>query len=153
MQPVELGALLWTLTLREGDWAGYHRIGYGKPLGFGSVQIAVDSVEVIDMAQRGRGTGDFAAVAEDQPARWIQAFRDAMQQLYGDAFASLPNIADIMALLGERDDDLPVHYPRPNPNRAADDNEGFKWFMGNRDGRKERLKPATEDDGLPYKTK
>ncbi len=40
LSPVELGALLWLLKLREGH---YHRLGGGKPLGFGSVRLEIDA--------------------------------------------------------------------------------------------------------------
>ena len=37
----ELGVLLWLLNLPDKH---YHRIGGGKPLGFGSVRISIQSV-------------------------------------------------------------------------------------------------------------
>jgi len=39
LSDVELGALLWLLSLPE---AHYHRLGGGKPLGFGSVKLAIN---------------------------------------------------------------------------------------------------------------
>ena len=39
LQTEEVGALLWLLSLPEGH---YFRLGYGKPLGFGSVRMEVD---------------------------------------------------------------------------------------------------------------
>ncbi|MCL4434548.1 MAG: TIGR03986 family CRISPR-associated RAMP protein [Actinobacteria bacterium] len=39
LSDVELGALVWLLNLPEGHM---HRLGYGKPLGFGSVQLSID---------------------------------------------------------------------------------------------------------------
>lgn len=39
----ELGALFWLLSLPEKH---YFRLGYGKPLGFGSLELSLDSVNV-----------------------------------------------------------------------------------------------------------
>ena len=39
LQPEEVGALLWLLSLPKGH---YFRLGYGKPLGFGSVRMEID---------------------------------------------------------------------------------------------------------------
>lgn len=38
LAPAELGALVWLLTWEDGR---VHRLGYGKPLGFGSVNLAL----------------------------------------------------------------------------------------------------------------
>ena len=52
----ELKNLLWVLTLGENDEAGHylHKIGMGRPVGFGSVKIIVTEVEerVIDFSGR-----------------------------------------------------------------------------------------------------
>ena len=41
LSDVELGALVWLLNLPEPE-GHMHRLGYGKPLGFGSVQLSID---------------------------------------------------------------------------------------------------------------
>ncbi len=45
LQPEEIGALLWLLSLPEGH---YFRLGYGKPLGFGSVRMEVDEEQCVN---------------------------------------------------------------------------------------------------------
>ena len=40
LQSEEVGGLLWLLSLPEGH---YFRLGYGKPLGFGSVRLEIDA--------------------------------------------------------------------------------------------------------------
>ncbi len=162
LQPIELGALLWTLELHEGDQQGYHRIGYGKPLGFGSVQIQVTGLDFYDPGTR-YGANNLVETTEEEKKqqqqenvrryrlKLIDRFQTAMSRLYSNTpFAQLTNIQDLLTLLSERNGDLPIHYPRLDPNRQAADNEGFRWFMTNRDGQQERLKPAQTDDGLPY---
>ena len=44
LQDQEVGALLWLLSRPEGH---YFRLGYGKPLGFGSVKIEIDEKRLI----------------------------------------------------------------------------------------------------------
>ncbi|MBC8181883.1 hypothetical protein H8E88_12255 [candidate division KSB1 bacterium] len=44
----ELGMLLFALTLRK-KWA--HKLGFGKPLGMGSVQITIDNFSLVDERQ------------------------------------------------------------------------------------------------------
>ena len=45
LQTEEIGALLWLLSLPEGH---YCRLGYGKPLGFGSVRMEVDEKRCVN---------------------------------------------------------------------------------------------------------
>ena len=45
LQSEEVGALLWLLVLPEGH---YFRLGYGKPLGFGSVRMEVDEERLVN---------------------------------------------------------------------------------------------------------
>ncbi|MBW2030883.1 MAG: TIGR03986 family CRISPR-associated RAMP protein, partial [Deltaproteobacteria bacterium] len=49
LAPLELGALLYALELEEGM---FHRLGYAKPLGFGSVKVTVESVQILDWETR-----------------------------------------------------------------------------------------------------
>lgn len=162
MQPVELGALLWTLELGEGNTQGYHRIGYGKPLGFGSVQIKVAGLDFYDAETRYAADkrvelteGEKKKQQQENVRRYklklVNRFQTATSRLYGDTpFDKLDNIVDLLALLSEHNDDLPIHYPRLDVNRQAADNEGFRWFMTNRDGQQIRLSSAHADEGLPY---
>jgi CRISPR-associated protein (TIGR03986 family) len=156
LQPVELGALLWTLELHEGDPQGYHRIGYGKPLGFGSVQIDVRELDFYDAKTRYIPKQTGLADGMEHKFMLIQRFRESMTNLYkynneDNSFAQLPNIVDLLKLLREPEKDLPIHYPRPEyEGKGEKGNEGFQWFMTNRDGQQKRLKPAQDDDGLLY---
>ncbi len=49
LDETELALLLYSLSPGEGFW---HKIGMGKPIGLGSVEIKVDSVELIDREKR-----------------------------------------------------------------------------------------------------
>ncbi|NOZ71028.1 MAG: TIGR03986 family CRISPR-associated RAMP protein [Chloroflexi bacterium] len=152
---VELGALLWSLEM-EG-W--HHRLGYAKPLGFGSAVIQIESLQVLApdaryaSLQANAGWQDALA----QKEAWVKAFKEAMRERYGAAFEDLPNVRDMRTLLAETAP-LPVHYPRssqkPNP-----EGKNFEWFVGNkRSGRNagpRLVLPLAEDDtkGFPLITK
>lgn len=150
LQPVELGALLWSLSLTDEGWHGYHRLGYGKPLGLGSVQIAIDKV-IATLPRR--------CLGQDSPEinldRCVQDFQGTMAALYGvSSFDELPNIRDLHALLSTPD--LPVHYPRSSERRNSQGDKNFEWFRDNKrtgnSGSPNLILPnADEDtDGLPH---
>ncbi|HHY56514.1 MAG TPA: TIGR03986 family CRISPR-associated RAMP protein [Chloroflexi bacterium] len=152
LAPVELGALLWSLRL-EG-W--HHRIGYAKPLGFGSAQIEVRTVSLLDLEVRyasltGKNDGwsDYTSACQE----WMDAFKDAMATRYGKPFERLENIRDVRALLADTPP-LPVHYPRPTRRPQAEGKQ-YEWFVGNKRGgqtsRPRLALPLAEDDraGLP----
>lgn len=142
---VELGALLWSLTLGN---KGYHRLGYGKPLGMGSVKIEVTQVEALDPQARYTSltTSGFSQVMDWE--KYIVDFQQAAEARWGSKFEDLAPVADLLALVGENGAALPVHYPAPDLNFENQ----FEWFVGNkreRGGPKFELGLATEDEGLP----
>lgn len=145
LAPVELGALLWSLELEEGM---HHRLGFAKPLGLGSVDVAIDRLELLDPRARYEALDEGWQEVKDFASRWTQVFKDAMGAVYGGAFEGLPNVRDLKALLSEPP--LPnVHYPRSHKD-PTDNDQNFEWFIGN----KRRLKlslpfPADDREGLP----
>ncbi|MBI3960150.1 MAG: TIGR03986 family CRISPR-associated RAMP protein [Chloroflexi bacterium] len=149
---VELGALLWSLSL-EG-W--HHRLGFGKPLGFGSAKVDVIAVNVLSNADRYATLTDETGGWANQTSeahRWILTFKEAMQARYGMPFEKLDTIRDLKALLAETLP-LPVHYPRPTANPQAEGKQ-YEWFVGNKRsgqdaGSRLALRLADEDrEGLP----
>jgi CRISPR-associated protein (TIGR03986 family) len=152
LQSVELGALLWSLQ----PWSdACHRLGYGKPLGLGSVQIKVTSLKLYDMQRRYSGdikdTGDVEAI-EEIPTL-ITRFTVAFAHLYGESFEHLDNIRDLRALLSS-----PlhlVHYPRKSVNRNREGDKNYEWFKENKPPTRDApnyLLPYAADDteGFPY---
>lgn len=150
---VELGALLWSLELESGM---HHRLGYAKPLGFGSVKVTIKQLQILNIDDRynaSLSTGWKNAFA--QKGKLIEDFKDAMKEIYGPRFDDLANVKDLVAL-SSQPPDLPIHYPRP-PHKergrwvTTPDPEGknFEWFVGNKK-RKETLEiAASEHHGLP----
>ncbi len=172
LQPEEVGALLWLLSLPEDH---YFRLGYGKPLGFGSVRMEVDEERCVNGCLP-LGTGKdwkeeyYAAFNASLPAKLdddrrnthIQAFKAGMVAAYTSPGSSVENTYDALSFIkglkqvlrGPKEDG-PIHYPRlrPNPNPEG---ENFKWFTHNergaqnKKGKKVALPEVTAKKGLPY---
>lgn len=152
LQPIELGALLWTIQLEQGM---HHRLGFAKPLGFGSMTVLKCSLQIVRSESRYKSLISSGSEEEAPTASillYVDRFKDALQLLYGakdNSFEMLPNIADLRALLSKPKiaATLHVHYPR-HERRASVDGENFKWFVGNRK-RLEDSKRAQDRRRLP----
>lgn len=148
---VELGALLWSIEM-EG-W--HHRLGFAKPLGFGSVAIEVQSLQLLNPQSRyGVLESGLLDVIEDNArndkAHFIEVFKRAMVKRYGGKFEELDNIRDLKALLAQ-EPDCRVHYPRSTQDPQPD-GKNYEWFMGNkrRGGPRLTLPLAPDDtEGFP----
>ena len=163
LAPVELGALLWVLKL--GDESCFHRLGYAKPLGFGSIRLKVQTVETIDMAHRYENLVENAR-RKLEPAQfdpWIGRYEKAMARCYGQPLRQLDNIRDLFFLLRDPDSTLPrhIHYPRIE-TRPDPEGKNFEWFVANKAkstnlaaaGQNLTLdRPGEESKGLPLPTK
>lgn len=138
----ELGALLWSLEL--DGW--HHRLGLGKPLGFGSVTIQVIEMELVDLIGRYEEFSTGRVNALDRKDTYVRGFQDAMEARYGPDFYALDNIRDLRALLAESPDH-PVHYPR-STSYPQPEGKNFEWFVWNKrkGGPRQALRLATEDD-------
>ncbi|MGC8950154.1 TIGR03986 family type III CRISPR-associated RAMP protein [Chloroflexus sp.] len=131
LAPVELGALLWTLSL--GEEKCFFRLGYAKPLGFGSVKLEVEQVELLDPIARYRSlqTSGWHRALPTERSKWIAAFAEAMKRCYGKPVYELPNIIDLMTLLRDPVPPLPIHYPRTNVHPDPE-GKNFEWFVANK---------------------
>ncbi len=157
LSKVELGALLWLLDLTEGF---YHRLGGGKPLGFGSVRLEIDHDKTFlhggeQWKRFYRSLDDDLDLDKFNQIEAIQEYKNAVEIAYGKEFDKVSFIAAFQRACQGFDDGLPIHYPRtekaPNPN-----GESFKWFVANE--KKENqyvLQDLQKDEGLPilYSTK
>jgi CRISPR-associated protein (TIGR03986 family) len=154
LSQVELGALLYLLNLPPDH---YHRLGGGKPLGFGSVRLSLRGLNSSDI-RSGKDwqayyqslTGQDAHDSSEIIQSAINAYKSTIGSVYGSGqFESVKFIQAFLASAKGFDDQLPVHYPRsdqaPNPK-----GEAFKWFVENAstDGRKYPLPDLWQDKGL-----
>lgn len=138
LDEIELGALVWLLDL---PGRRFHRLGLGKPLGFGSVNLTIDTAHTT--FHPGEQWADYyksltADLPRTDPASIIQRSRKAFETLVqGDADLTRVHEAFRAATKGKAD--LPVHYPRartkkmsvgspmpPDPRGRA-----YEWFTAN----------------------
>lgn len=158
LSSVELGALLWLLSLPPNH---YHRLGGAKPLGFGSVRLEIDWANTdLRKGQKWqeyyRSLFPINAPHPQEAQSSIDSYQTAIAQAYGNGnnFNQVSFIAAFCRNAQGFDDRLPLHYPRteakPNP-----DGEGFDWFTqnertGNDGGLKLSLPSLVSDRGLPF---
>lgn len=152
LSQVEIGALLWLLSLPVDH---YHRIGGGKPLGFGSVRLALVSHELRtgdDLRQHFMTFSGSSANASS--AKLVGAFQAAVANAYGNG--TFTNVDFIRAWLRSatgHSDGLPTHYPRLSTHEAtapSPEGESFRWFVENERNQKAGLADLANDSGLPH---
>jgi CRISPR-associated protein (TIGR03986 family) len=153
LSDVELGALLYLLNLPENH---YHRLGGGKPLGFGSVRLELDESQT--NVQRGQKLRRFYSsllpIQELEQTDWrstISTYKKAVTTNYekSKVFEKVSFIAAFeKAAKGYSGR---VHYPRVTP-QPKPDGESFKWFVDNEAqprGQKLALPDLISDLSLP----
>jgi CRISPR-associated protein (TIGR03986 family) len=154
LSSIELGALIWLLSLPENH---FHRLGYGKPLGFGSATLLINwansDLRLGEDWQQFYGslTASLTPIACNHEQLTTE-FKSAITESYNQK--DFDQVSFIKALLQAArgfDDGKPIHYPRvtkePHP-----DGESFKWFTANETPNKDRqysLGSLVDDPGLP----
>lgn len=135
----ELGLLLWSLALEEKM---AHKIGMGKSLGLGSVEITVDSLQIINRETRYQNlfqaNGKFQegiTTESNWPDKYATRFTEWMKEHFGKDFGELENVKALQRILHYDKDSPnpvgslhPVHYPL----RRISDDKNYEWFMENR---------------------
>ncbi len=173
LQQEEVGALLWLLTRPKNH---FFRLGYGKPLGFGSVKIGIDT-RVNECLPLGTGKHWKKYYAElngilpahldgNQQNEFIDQFERKMVAAYNAAlsFDQLPFVSAFLQVLQGPNGDAPkIHYPRLT-EKPDSEGKNYAWFMANERGRSRREAGRDEvgkklalpdvndenDKGLPY---
>lgn len=113
LQSEEVGALLWLLSLPEGH---YFRLGYGKPLGFGSVRMEVDEDRCVNGCLP-LGTSEdwkdyYAAFDASSPATLGEDRRnDCIQQFKASMMAAYDPPTDNDEATNESDDHKAPNMP------------------------------------------
>lgn len=154
LSAVELGALIWLLSLEDG----FHRFGGGKPLGFGSVKLELEEnkSEIFkgeELKKRYLALDEEGLENKPQPTAanvCLKAFEDAINSYPGGNGQRI--LQSFLAAV--KGFDKPVHYPRKDKEPNAD-GKNFEWFVANnsRDGYKLTLPNLDKEIGLPLKPK
>jgi CRISPR-associated protein (TIGR03986 family) len=148
----EFGALLWLLSLPDDH---HHRLGGGKPLGFGSAAIKITGTDIASGAEMKEDYRSLTAVPPRRPLspEVLDGFKKAYESALLAAYpaSSFGEIRFIKAFLNAaKGFSKPMHYPRSTkePNALG---ENFKWFVENnkKDGPKLSLDPLYSPCGLP----
>ncbi|MBD1858241.1 MULTISPECIES: TIGR03986 family type III CRISPR-associated RAMP protein [Leptolyngbya] len=154
LSSIELGALLWLLTLPDGQ---FHRLGGGKPFGFGSVRLEIAQVQ-IQTGEQWKNSYRSLAQAPSFPElqeveSLIELFKAEIKKAYGKSFQEVSFVAAFSK--ASQGFAQPVHYPRldkaPHP-----EGKSFEWFVCNEQGDKKKkgaklaLSDLIRDQGLPY---
>jgi CRISPR-associated protein (TIGR03986 family) len=117
----DLGLLLWSLELEKGMG---HKLGMGKPLGLGSVEINIEKLEIIDRVKR--YTEIFSPGIQDKTAErqnYIDKFKKKLEaENSSKKFDDILNISDLKKIM-----DL-QKPPQDNVRYPGD----FQWFAGHK---------------------
>lgn len=90
LKPIELGALLWSLTL-ENHKNRVHALGMAKPFGFGAVSLHINSKNVKD--------NQFSDQSSTPIDSWIKQFEAHMESAYiGDSWKNSLQIQALLAM-------------------------------------------------------
>ncbi|BAU44940.1 TIGR03986 family CRISPR-associated RAMP protein [Leptolyngbya sp. O-77] len=154
LSSVELGALLWLLTLPDDH---YHRLGGGKPLGFGSVQLKIDwSQTDLRLGQAWKQYYESLLPIEPPDPGQAAECIDAFKQAVALAYSPHKNKEDFEEVLfirafkqAAKGLDGPIRYPRVKP-QPDPEGENYKWFTKNESKDKRSLPPLWNETGLPY---
>ena len=154
---VELGAMLFLLTLPDDH---FHRLGGGKPLGFGSVCLQAD-LEHSELAtgEQWRDhylslTGNSSTARTDELKSLIGEFQAAVKAAYRTEFAQATFIQAFLKACTGHGDGKPTHYPRLSPHPHPE-GLSYEWFVENEresrdgDGCKASLPRLAGGKGLP----
>jgi CRISPR-associated protein (TIGR03986 family) len=157
----ELGALLWLLALPPDH---YHRLGGGKPFGFGSVRLDIDWDNTDlrkgdDWQQYYQSLAPLSNANSKESEATIALFQKAFEEAYGDGkgFNDIPLIQAFCRSAQGFYDKLPIHYPRARQQGQTGavpphlEGKAFEWFVANErtGGPKAALPPLWDETGLP----
>jgi CRISPR-associated protein (TIGR03986 family) len=116
LRAFELGALLWALTLPGEEGKNYcHKLGMGKALGMGSIQLTVHALKISNRQERYKKlfVGDQWHLAETDATnnlgQYVTAFVELMTGQLGRALHEDERIKMLLKLL---------EYPGPSPERT-----------------------------------
>lgn len=157
LSDVELGALIWLLQLPEGHC---HRLGYGKPLGFGSVRLELLTENGCDLRTGETWAASYRDLSPDgdrepdDTSHKLDLVRSKFLAKSEDGGSS--HLRAFLAVASGRDD-APVHYPRARPKGTKKnpsvpphpEGKSYAWFTSNDRENEPKSLPAWDNPRLP----
>jgi len=134
LSDLELGMMLYALKPQDGF---LHKLGMGKPIGLGSVEIKIDKMETIHRQRRysAEGWGETRFNGDELDlASLHRDFRDGMN---AEIRAALEKIGEPNAVLVDRE--IKISYPVCTGNQGV--GKHYEWFVAN----EERARRAAPD--------
>jgi CRISPR-associated protein (TIGR03986 family) len=128
----ELGLLCYAIKPSEHY---RHKLGMGKPIGLGTVNISIEKLELIDRQQRyGEDTLDAERYNDQQLD--VDTLRNSfIATMDADVHRALELIGD------PHNVKAPVHYPQVYGQNI--ENETYRWFVANDHGRNQIMEPIS----------
>ncbi|GGO20288.1 hypothetical protein GCM10010116_40680 [Microbispora rosea subsp. aerata] len=138
LDEIELGALVWLLTLPPGH---FHRLGYGRPLGFGSVRLDVDA-ERTELHSGEHYAAYYRSLSASLPSNDTKVILDKARHEFERLVSGSPQlvmIREAMLAVTRGNPELPVRYPRVRPEGLPDNvpappdprGQNYEWFTAN----------------------
>ncbi len=115
----ELDRLLWTLSIGDNDDLA-HKIGMGKPVGLGSVQIKIHKVILRKLSIE---NGSFVY---DTTCEYTYDFNNINLGCNDDTKKAFEKIANF------KNKPKNIHYPYCIDEQGRDIPENYEWFVGNK---------------------
>lgn len=157
LSDVELGALIWLLQLPEGHC---HRLGYGKPLGFGSVRLELLTENGCDLRTGETWAASYRDLSPDgdrepdDTSHKLDLVRSKFLAKSEDGGSS--HLRAFLAVASGRED-APVHYPRARPKGTKKnpsvpphpEGKSYAWFTSNDRENEPKSLPAWDNPRLP----
>lgn len=153
LSPTELGALLWLLSLPDGCAL---KLGLGKPLGFGAVQVRVDWSGT--RLYTGASLLDRYRTLALRPEPTAPGLAQRLVEEYDELLrAHLPRVRAEFRNAARGFTGLPVHYPRARrPELPGDPHQPrattYDWWVDNERvpvGHRRSLGTLADPDSLP----
>ena len=136
LHPAELALLLYALKPTEKF---RHKLGMGKPLGLGSVELAIQ--EQAEVQRQKRYTLEGLSRGRSVKPNWFPGLRKMIED------NAPPEILQALQALGEQiPPDGQVRYPLA-AGQTDPEGETFKWFVLNQRSRAKWLHPIAHNNG------
>ena len=147
----ELDLLITSIEPAEKSAQFVHKLGLGKPLGLGSLQLTIEKVETIDRHKR------YNVSQLKQPSTKDYTIKPLETRIADtNSLIDAETLKDLQTLYNPENIKHPICYPFDSSDskqkqQPYNENEGYKWFTTNekKTHRTEQLKPVKSGEPIP----